>query len=97
MFSPGSSATQAANLSSKKELVFWVKGDGKSHRVLLFARQLGGDPAVRKFVASTEWTEVVLPLESFGGIDCRDVVGIMWTGSRHPGRFVFRIDDVHLR
>jgi hypothetical protein len=97
MFLPGPSATHAANLSSKKELLFWAKGDGKSHRVLLFARQLGPDPAVRKFVASKEWTEIVLPLESFGDIDCRDVVGIMWTGSRHPGRFAFRIDDVRLR
>ena len=97
MFSPASSAARAANFSAKKELVFWVKGDGKSHRVLLFARQLGRDPAVHKFVAPMEWTEVVLPLESFGGIDCRDVVGILWSGSRHPGRFAFRIDNVRLR
>lgn len=97
MFSPAASATQAANLSAKRELVFWAKGDGKSHRVLLFARQLGRDPAVRKFVAPKQWTEVVLPLESFGGIDCRDVVGILWSGSRHPGPFAFRIDDVRFR
>lgn len=97
MFSPASSATRPANLSAKKELVFWVKGDGKRHRVLLFARQLGREPAVRGFVAPATWTEVVLPLESFGGIDGRDVVGILWGDSRHPGRFAFRIDDVRLR
>jgi hypothetical protein len=97
MLSPGTSPTQPANLSAKKELVFSVRGDGRSHRVMLFARQLGSEPAIRKFAAPPEWTEVVLPIESFGGIDARDVVGILWTGGRQPGKFAFRIDSVRLR
>ena len=97
LFSPGSSPAEPANLSAKKALVFWVKGDGRNHRVMLFARQLGSQPAVRKFAAPPEWTEVVLPIESFGGVDGRDVVGILWTGGRQPGKFAFRIDGVRLR
>jgi hypothetical protein len=97
MHSPGASMMAPANLSAKKELVFWVKGDGHTHRVMLFAKQLGMAPAVRKFVASREWTEVVLPIDSFDGVDGRDVLGVLWTAGREPGKFAFRIDRVSWR
>ena len=72
MFSPGAMPMTPANLSAKKTLGFFVKGDGKRHRVMLFARHLGFMPATRSFVAPAEWTEVVLPLAGFDGLDGRD-------------------------
>jgi imidazolonepropionase-like amidohydrolase len=96
MLSPGPGIMAPANLSAKKTLEFWVKGDGHTHRVMLFARQLGMMPAVRKFVAPREWTKVVLPIDSFDGLDGRDILGILWTG-KDSGKFSFLVDSIRLR
>ena len=57
MFAPGALPMAPANLSSKKTLRFFVKGDGKRYRVMMFARHLGFMPATRTFVAGTQWTK----------------------------------------
>jgi hypothetical protein len=87
----------AANLSSKKALRFWVKGDGKRYRVMIFARHLGFQPATRTFVAGPEWKQVTLPLVDFDGLDGRDLMGILWTGGPQPGKFAFTIDQLELQ
>ena len=85
------------NLSSKKELVFWAKGDGKTYRVMAFSESKGYMPLIVTFVAGSEWKEIVIPISSFGGIDGHDLMGIAWVGGPQPGPFAFRIDDVRLR
>jgi hypothetical protein len=95
MFSPGPAPMAAANLSGKKTLSFYAKGDGRTYRVMLFARQLGFTPAIRTFVAGREWTRVSFPLADFG-IDGRDVMGILWTGGPEAGAFSFLVDDLIL-
>lgn len=97
MFSPGAVAMTPANLSSKKTLRFFVKGDGKRYRVMIFARHLGFMPAMRSFVAGTQWTLVSMPIADFDGLDGRDVMGILWTGGPQPGKFAFTIDQIELR
>lgn len=97
MFAPGAMAMTPANLSSKKTLRFYVKGDGKRYRVMMFARHLGFMPAMRSFVAGPEWTQVSMPIADFDGIDGRDVMGILWTGGPQPGKFAFTIDQIELR
>ena len=97
MFSPGERPMAATNLSSKKELVFWAKGDGKTYRVMAFSESKGYMPLIVTFVAGSEWKEIVIPIASFGGIDGHDLMGIAWVGGPQPGPFAFRIDDVRLR
>lgn len=97
MFAPGAMPMAAANLSAKKTLSFFAKGDGKRYRVMIFARHLGFTPATRTFVAPPQWTEVTIPLGDFDGIDGRDVMGILWTGGPAPGKFAFSVDQIELR
>ncbi|MBC7791232.1 MAG: CIA30 family protein [Anaerolineae bacterium] len=96
MWSPGAQPMAPANLSSKRELRFWTKGDGQTYRVLVFAQSKGMIPLVQTFVAGTAWTEVVLPWSAFG-IDGSDVMGIVFAGGPAPGAFAFQIDDLRLR
>ncbi|HWE28171.1 MAG TPA: CIA30 family protein [Polyangia bacterium] len=65
MFAPGAMPMTPANLSSRKTLHFFAKGDGKRYRVMMFARHLGFMPATRTFVAGPQWTEVSMPLADF--------------------------------
>ena len=96
MFSPGLMPMTPANLSSKKTLTFWTRGDGRSYRVMIFARHLGFSAATQTFVAGPRWTRVSIPLADFDGIDGRDVMGILWTGGPSPGGFAFQLDEVEL-
>jgi imidazolonepropionase-like amidohydrolase len=97
MFSPGAQVFAAANLSSKKELRFFARGDGQSYRVLVFAESKGRVPLEQTFVAGAEWKEHVFPFTAFGGMDGRDVQAIMVVGGPKAGPFSIRIDDVKLR
>ena len=97
MFSPGATPMAAANLSAKKTLRFFAKGDGKRYRVMIFARHLGFMAATRTFIAGPQWTEVSLPLADFDGLDGRDIMGILWTGGPKAEKFAFTIDQIELR
>ena len=97
MFSPGAMPMAPANLSAKKTLRFFAKGDGKRYRVMIFARHLGFMAATRTFLAGPQWTEVSLPLADFDGIDGRDIMGILWTGGPKAEKFAFSIDQLELR
>jgi imidazolonepropionase-like amidohydrolase len=96
MFSPGATMMAPANLSSKKEISFWAKGDGKICRLMLFARSLGFQPAVKSFAAGAEWKRFTFQISEFGGMDGSDLTGILFAGGPAPGRFVLQIDDVVL-
>jgi hypothetical protein len=97
MFSPGQQPFTPANLSSKKEVRFWAKGDGKTYRVMIFAESRGYMPLMRTFVAGSEWAEHVFPLSAFGGIDGKDVMALIFSGGPQPGPFAFQIDGVRIR
>ena len=97
MISPGQQAMSPANLSSKKEVRFWAKGDGKTYRALIFAESKGYSPLTQTFVADSTWKEYVFPLSAFGGIDGRDIMALMFVGGPQPGTFRLQIDDVRFR
>ncbi len=97
MFSPGKQVFQPANLSAKKEVRFWTKGDGKTYRVFIFAESKGYVPLTQSFVADAEWKEVVLPFSAFDGIDGHDVMAVIFGAGPAPGTFAFQIDHVSFR
>jgi hypothetical protein len=96
MFFPGTPPMAPANLSKFKELVFWARGDGGEHQVMLFASRLGNIPATQPFKAGPDWHEFVMPLSSFSGLDGSDLRGVLFSASK-PGPFRFTIDDVRFR
>lgn len=97
MFFPGAAPMQPANLASKKEITFWAKGDGKTYRIMLFAKSGGSIPPTQSFVAGTEWKEYRFQLSQFNGMDGHDLTGLLFTGGPALGKFAFQIDDVRFQ
>src|SRR5262245_42130611 len=97
MFSTGPQPMAPADLSSKKEIVFWARGDGKPGRVMVFSESTGRVPLIRTFETGAEWKEVAIPFSAFGSIDGHDVIALLFAGGPAPGAFAFQIDGVRLR
>ena len=93
-FSPGAQPMSPANLSSKKEISFWARGDGKTYRVMILTKSGGYMPVTRDFVAGPEWKQYRMRLADFGGMEGYDITNIMFAGGPAPGRFSFQIDEV---
>jgi len=96
MFSPGTAPMAPANLSSKKALSFWAKGEGKTFAVMVYAKRLGYVPKVMAFEAGPEWKEYVFPFDRFG-LDGSDIIGFAVGASMTPGEFDLLIDNVWLK
>lgn len=96
LFSPGERMMMPANLSFKKSISFWAKGDGKTYVVMVFAQSLGFTPAFKTFVAGSDWKEYTFPFEKFG-VDCSDIMGIFIGASTDLGEFSLFIDNVRLK
>ena len=98
MYLPATQPMQPADLSSRKTLVFRVRGDGRHYSAMLFSGvQMQSMPSVKPFVAGPEWTEVRIPLDSFNGADLSRVRGFAFTAGQPVGAFAFQIDDVELK
>jgi beta-glucosidase len=99
MFAPGSSPNDPANLSRKKEIRFWTKGDGGGYTLLLLTAQRNGQngiPAMTTFVAGPEWKQYVFPFTTFE-TDGRDITGVLFVRLQDAGKFSFQIDQVEIR
>lgn len=96
MFSPGSQPFAAMDLSSKKGIAFFSKGDGQTYRVLVFSASGGYMPAQQTFAAGAEWKKTSIPFSDFNGTDGHDISAILFVGGPAPGKFDFQIDDVSL-
>ncbi|MGB7758995.1 MAG: CIA30 family protein [Bryobacteraceae bacterium] len=96
LFSPGSNIMAPANLSARKAIQFWAKGDGHTYQVMLFSRRLGFRPMTQTFVAGPEWKQFTLPFASFGGTDGSDIMGIAWTAGPQTGAFTLGLDNIRI-
>jgi imidazolonepropionase-like amidohydrolase len=94
MFSPGPAPMAPANLSRKKAISFWTKGDGKPYRLMVFAQNRGFQPITRLFTASSEWKQIRFAISDFDGIDGRDIMAVIWAAGPSPGAFEFLLDEV---
>lgn len=97
MYSPGPEPFAPADLSAKKTLNFWAKGDGRTYVVLLFTQSAGYQPAVQLFTPGPDWKEFRFALADFNGTDGKDVTGIMYSAGGPTGDFSFTIDTVRLQ
>jgi len=95
MFSPGSHPFESVNLSSKKAIRFWIRGDGRSYRLMFFTKSGGYNPAIQNLTVTAEWKEVTIPFSAFG-TDGHDITAILFCAGGSPGAFTFAIDDVRL-
>ncbi len=97
-FAAGTKAMQPLDYRNLKELIFKVKGDGRSYSVMAFtAAQSGGIPPSQSFKTSAQWQEIRLPLDGFDGLDLSQVAGFSFNASAPVGQFSFTIDNVEIK
>jgi beta-glucosidase len=99
MFSAGTAPMEPVNLSGKKEISFWAKGDGDTYMlVLLTASRSGqnGMPAMTQFVVGKEWKQFTFPFTTFQ-TDGSDIMEFLFAASQPPGKFEFQIDQVEIK
>ena len=100
LYSPGPAPMQPANLSSKKSISFWAKGDGNAYTLLVLTEsrngQSGDIPATTTFVAGPEWKQYSFPFSTFE-TDGSDLTGIGFIRAQEPGKFQFRLDQVEIK
>ncbi|MEJ7747342.1 MAG: CIA30 family protein, partial [Luteimonas sp.] len=98
MFFPAAKPMQPVDFSTRKALVFWVRGDGREYNAMVFSGPSEQSmPSMQAFTAGSEWQEVRLPLDGFAGADPALLRAIAFTAGQPAGAFRFRIDRVELR
>jgi beta-glucosidase len=97
MFLPGASPMDSVNLSSKKTISFWAKGDGKSYAIAVLTEgNAGGMPAIQPFVAGPEWKQYSFAISAFH-TDGTDIRGLAFARGQEPGKFEFELDQVEIK
>ena len=97
VFHPGTSPDAPANLSSKKTISFWAKGDGKTYAIVVETEENQGSmPTIQTFVAGPEWKQYSFAISSFN-TDGHDMIGIAFAHAQQPGKFEFEIDEVEIK
>jgi beta-glucosidase len=96
LFVPGTSPMDAVNLSSKKTISFWAKGDGKTYALALGTQTRQNQmPAIKTFLAGPDWTQYSFSFSSLE-TDGHDVTNVAFAQSQ-PGKFEFEIDQVEIK
>ncbi len=94
MFYPGPFPMSPVNLSGKKAVSFWAKGDAQAFTVMLFAQQRGFAPSMRFFTAGPEWKQYSFSLSDFDGLDGTGLTGLFFGAGSQEGAFSLQIDNV---
>jgi hypothetical protein len=96
-FHPGSSPEDAVDLSKKKTIAFWAKGDGKGYSIAVQTQSNAGSiPTILPFVAGPEWKQSSIPISNFD-TDGHDVTGIAFARSQESGTFEFELDELEIK
>jgi len=99
LYSPGAGPMQPANLSSKKEISFWAKGDGQTYTLMVLTesqRNSSAEPAMTSFVAGPKWKQYTFPFTAFD-TDGSDLSGIGFLRTLEPGKFQIEIDQFEIK
>ena len=96
IWAPGPQPFVPVDLSAKKSISFFAKGDGQTYRVLVFTTSGGHIPAQQTFSAGPEWKKTNIPFSAFNGTDGHDISAILFVGGPAAGKFDFQIDEIKL-
>jgi hypothetical protein len=97
IFHPGSSPETPANLSSKKTVSFWAKGDGKNNSFFIQTEaNQGSMPVIQPFEAGPEWKQYSFSISGFN-TDGHDIIGLGFAHAGNAGKFEFEIDDLEIK
>ena len=96
-FIPGASEQDPVNLSAKKTVSYWAKGDGQGYSVVLLSESNSGQmPVFQNFTAGPEWKNYSFPISAFK-IDGSDLTGLAFIKGMGTGKFEFEIDEVEIK
>ena len=96
-FVPGDSIEDPVNLSDKKTVSFWARGDGQTYAVVVGTQRNSAQmPAIQQFVAGPEWKQYTFLLSVFK-TDGSDVTSVAFAQAQKPGKFEFQIDEVEIK
>ncbi len=95
MFFPGIQQFAPADMSAHEGFSFWVRGDGATIAIMLFAQSLGQAPSLKIVPVTTEWTEHTLAFADFAGIEASGLQAILFSGT-DPGDFAFQVDELRV-
>ena len=97
LFMPGRQPFEAVDFSSRKALVFKVRGPQRTLTAMLFSGAATQRmPATMVFPVTPTWTEVRIPLDRFVGADPTRVRAIAITAGLPAGPFEFALDDIRV-
>ncbi len=97
LFAPTGSLGEGANLSGKKTIDFWAKGDGKTYAVAVTTESRQEEiPAMKSFAAGPDWKQYSFPLSDFQ-TDGTDIAGLAFVSGGTAGKFAFEIDEVEIK
>ena len=85
-----------ANLSAKRTVSFWARGDGGTYHLVALAATAGGGFAGLSFFRTEErWQHHEVEFADLG-TDGSDLQGLLFTSVLRPGTFAFQIDEVRI-
>jgi len=100
IYAPGAAEgmqPEPVNLSGKKAISFWAKGDGKMYTLAVMTEGNASQmPAMKMFTAGAEWKQYSYPISAFG-TDGSDLRALMFACGQTPGKFEFELDDLEIR
>jgi hypothetical protein len=85
-----------ADLSGKKAVTFWARGDGQTYEVLFYSQKTGFIPAFRSFTCGSEWQQFTFAFSAFPNMDSTQITAIAFSAGPKPGRFSFQLDNIEL-
>jgi hypothetical protein len=96
-FPPGASPEDPIDLSKRKTISFWAKGDGKNYSIAVQTQSNSGSVlTIQPFVAGADWKQYSFPISSFD-TDGHDITGIAFARTQDPGKFEFAIDEFEIK
>lgn len=93
---PGEAPFAAVDLSARRGVHFWARGDGRTYQVMLLAQSHGRMPLFQGFTAGPAWKEYEFPFSGFAGYDGHDVQAVVFAAVLPPGAFALRLSSVRL-
>jgi hypothetical protein len=93
---PGDAPFAVVDLSSRKGVHFWAKGDGRTYQVMLLSQSHGRMPLSQSFTAGPAWKEYDFPFSGFAGYDGHDLQAVTFAAVPPPGAFQLRLSSVRL-
>jgi hypothetical protein len=85
------------DLSSKKRIAFWARGDGQTYRILFYSQKTGFIPVSQSFTCGAEWRQFTFDFDTFPSMDNTQVTAIAFSAGPKPGRFSFQLDEIELQ